>query len=260
MERARRHLDGIDRFGPERPVSALTFFEFGAGWDLAGPLSYWCAGVDRQIVVDLAPCSRLELVNASLAAFATNHRAIEEAMGRPIRPVTGGAVTSIEELALRFGIRYVAPVDARHTPFDTGSFDVITSTDTLEHVPAEDLPAILVECRRLLAPDGVMSHLVDLMDHYRYVDDRITVSNFLRFSDRAWGWLNSPLEHQNRLRRPAYSAMVQRAGFVVRDEEVRPPSEADVERLRRMRLADGFREMDLYDVGCRSVKLVSTPR
>lgn len=256
---ARRHLEGIERFGPEKPLSSLEFYEFGAGWDLVVPLALWSAGVEHQTVVDLTPHVRLELLDASLEKFSRHRAAIEEALGRPTRPVPGSGF-GIGELERVFGIRYLAPIDARRTPFPSGTFDVITTSDTLEHVPVGDLPAIVAECRRLLTDEGVMSHLVDLMDHYRYVDDRITVYNFLRFPDAVWRVLDSPIEHQNRLRLPAYRQLVQEGGFVLHDEEVRGPDQRDLERLRSVPLAPRFRRMDPRDVGAKSVKLVATVR
>ena len=48
----------------------------------------------------------------------------------------GGPIASLEELEARFGIRYLAPRDARATALPAGSVDFVSSTSTLEHVPA----------------------------------------------------------------------------------------------------------------------------
>ena len=47
-------------------------------------------------------------------------------------------------------------VDGLPTPFAPASFDVITCTETLEHVPDELLPAIVDETYRLLKPGGIV--------------------------------------------------------------------------------------------------------
>jgi SAM-dependent methyltransferase len=49
--------------------------------------------------------------------------------------------------------------DAARTGFASGSFDLIVSNIMFHETSAEHLPAILRECRRLLAPGGVMFHL-----------------------------------------------------------------------------------------------------
>src|SRR5690242_5355407 len=101
LARARQHLDA---FG--RPVEDAVFYEFGAGWDLAIPLSYASLGVERQVVVDIRPSARVELVNETIGLLE---------LGEP--------VSSLAELQDRFGITYLAPRDARATGLDAGSID-----------------------------------------------------------------------------------------------------------------------------------------
>src|SRR5213078_3194941 len=103
LARARQHLEA---FG--RPVEDAVFYEFGAGWDLAIPLSYAALGVRRQVLVDIRPSARGEL----------------------------------EE---RFGIAYLAPRDARATGLESESIDFVTSTDVCEHIPEGDLGQIFRE-------------------------------------------------------------------------------------------------------------------
>ena len=55
LARARQHLEA---FG--RPGEDAVFYEFGAGWDLAIPLSYAALGVRRQVLVDIRPSARVE--------------------------------------------------------------------------------------------------------------------------------------------------------------------------------------------------------
>ena len=65
--RAVNHLAAYEEHGPNLPVAEATFFEFGAGWDLAIPLSYALLGITRQIVIDIRPSARIELVNETMA-------------------------------------------------------------------------------------------------------------------------------------------------------------------------------------------------
>ena len=52
----------------------------------------------------------------------------------------------------------VAPYDGKHIPFPDKSFDVIFSSNVLEHV--SDLPYLQVEIKRVLRPDGICIHLM----------------------------------------------------------------------------------------------------
>jgi SAM-dependent methyltransferase len=224
LARARQHLEA---FG--RPVEDAVFYEFGAGWDLAIPLSYAALGVPQQVVVDIRPSARVELVNETLAL-------LERELGS-----LGGPVSSLAELEERFGITYLAPRDARATGLDADSIDFITSTDVCEHIPEADLAQIFRECKRLLRPGGTISCRIDLQDHYAYFDPSLSRYHFLRFSDRAWGLVNSPLHFQNRLREPDYRRLVEAAGFEIVSWTPSGPSDEGLAELEAMELAPRFR-------------------
>jgi len=224
LARARQHLEA---FG--RPADDAVFYEFGAGWDLAIPLSYAALGVGRQVLVDIRPSARAELVNETITL-------LERELGS-----LGGPVSSLSELEERFGITYLAPRDARATGLESGSIDFVTSTDVCEHIPEEDLAQIFHECRRLLRPGGAISCRIDLQDHYAYFDPSLSRYHFLRFSDRAWGLVNSPLHFQNRLREPDYRRLVEEAGLEVVSWTPSGPSEEGLAELEAMELAPRFR-------------------
>ena len=247
FRRAVKHLAAFEEHGPKRPLAETVFYEFGAGWDLAVPLSLWALGVDRQVLVDLRPHVRVELVNVTI------ERLRRMSTERPLRE-PGGPIASLEELEPRFGIRYLAPRDARATELPAASVDVVTSTSTLEHIPEEDLVPLLAECRRLLGPDGVLSSRIDLSDHYSHFDRSLSPYNFLRYSDRTWALLNSSLLHQNRLRRPDYVSALERAGFtVVAEKPWRPRAELPND------LAPRFRSYEPEDLAVIGLRIVAIP-
>ena len=257
FERAVAHLRAYDEHGPGKPLSDATLYEFGAGWDLAVPLSYWSLGVDRQLLVDIHANLKLDLVNGTIERLRRLGPELGAAAGREVR--VPGRVGSAGELADRLGISYVAPRDARATGFEAGSIDLVTSTNTLEHIPARDLPPILRECRRLLRPDGVMSSRIDLSDHYSHADGSLTPWNFLRYSDARWRWLNSSLLYQNRLRRPDYLGAFAEAGLVVVEEVASRPDDAGLAELARLDLAERFEGYALADLAVTALVLVARP-
>jgi SAM-dependent methyltransferase len=224
LARARQHLEA---FG--RPAQDAVLYEFGAGWDLAIPLSYAALGVDRQVLVDIRPSARVELVNEAIPLLE-----------REVGPL-GGPVSSLRELEERFGISYLAPRDARATGLDAESIDFVTSTDVCEHIPEDDLALIFRECRRLLRPGGAISCRIDLQDHYSYFDPGLSRYHFLRFSDRAWRIVNSPLHFQNRLREPDYRRLVEEAGLEIVSWTPSGPSEEGLAELEAMELAPRYR-------------------
>ena len=256
FSRALQHLGAYEEHGPGAPREEAVFYEFGAGWDLAIPVAFATLGVGRQVLVDIRPSVRLELVNDSLAALERLRPELEAEAGRELRAF-GGALDSLDELGPRLGIRYLAPCDARDTGLDEASIDFVSSTDTCEHIPGEDLAAIFRECRRLLRPGGAFSCRIDLQDHYAYFDRGLSRYNFLRFSDRSWRLVNSPLHHQNRLRSPDYLRLVRHAGLELVSETPSGPSAEGLAELSGLPLAERFRGYTPEELGVTILSFVA---
>jgi Methyltransferase domain len=234
-----RHIRSVAEHGT-RPVEECRAYEFGAGWDLIGPLSLWMLGISEQVLVDIEAHVRFELVNHSIEELASHHAELEERSGRSLRAMEPRPVSSLDDLKARFGIDYRAPCDARKTGLDAHSFDMISSTFTLEHIPRDDIAAILLESARLLADGAIISSSIDMQDHYSFDDKRISSYNFLRYSDRRWRVINSSLHYQNRLRARDYRELFEGAGLVTIDETLYLPAEEHREHLRTLELAPRF--------------------
>jgi len=256
FSRAVQHLRAYEEQGPGVLPAEATFYEFGAGWDLAIPLAYGLLGVGKQVLVDIRPSARVELVNDSLASFQRLNAELKEIAGHELRS-PGGPISRLEELEERFGIRYLAPCDARDTGLPAESIDFVSSTDTCEHIPGSELAEIFRECHRLLRPGGAFSCRIDLQDHYAYFDGSLSKYNFLRYPDRAWSLVNSPLHHQNRLRSPEYLQLVRDAGFELVVEQPSGPSEAGLKELESLPLAPRFRKFPPEELGVTVLSFVA---
>ena len=254
--RAQQHLRAYDEHGPGTRAADAVFYEFGAGWDLAIPLSYAALGVGRQVLVDIRPSVRVELVNDSLMAFERLWGELEAEADGKVRHL-GGPIGSPAELESRFGITYLAPRDARATGLPFESVDFVSSTDTCEHIPEDELPEIFRECFRLLRPGGAFSCRIDLQDHYSYFDRSLSRYHFLRYSDRAWNVVNSPLHHQNRLRSPDYLRLVREAGFELVAERASGPSDEGLAELETLPLAPRFQTYTPPELGVTILSFVA---
>ena len=253
-----RHLQAWQRHRPSIPFEQARLYEFGAGWDLTTPLIFYGLGATQQTLVDIRLNLRFEDVDHSISQYERHRGALEQQSGRPLRDLGSGAVRSIDDLQRRFGIVYLAPCDARNTGLPEKSFDLVSSTNTLEHIPGPDIAAILSEARRLLSADGIVSGLVDMQDHYSYFDPSVSAFNFFRFSDRTWAAVNSSLHYQNRLRVPDYRDLIQRAGLELVEEQTWGPTAADLDTIRAMRLASRFaKRYSVDDLATRAVHIIS---
>lgn len=245
---ARRHVAALDRHG-SAPRSTARLYEFGAGWDLAIPLLHYALGVNHQVLVDIRPLAREELVFDIARRLHPDVHGLQRDL-----PAPRGRLSSYLE---RLGIDYRAPADARAVGLPGASFDCITSSNTLEHVPRHDLPSILKECARLLAAGGVCSFHVDYSDHYSHFDGSISPFNFLQFEEAAWRRFNPPLHHQNRLRHPDYLRLFQEASFVrVHEERIEISSDRAV--VQALPLATAFRSIQAEDLAVRGAHIVLT--
>jgi SAM-dependent methyltransferase len=253
VEHAVNHFKKIQQRNSD--IGTLRGYEFGAGWDLIIPLAYYCFGINDQTVIDIRPNLRMELVNDAIRRLIEYAGEIEALLGRTIRALESEPIRSHRDLE-RFGIKYLAPCDARSTSLPYAHFDFITSTYTLEHIPKEDIILIMRECARILKPGGIVSSLVDMQDHYALFDVDLSVYNYLRFPAWKWALVNSDIHYQNRLRYSDYLKIVQDEGFCVLDEWVDRPTEDNLRELRAQRLAPEFLGYAEHDLAAKRLGLV----
>jgi SAM-dependent methyltransferase len=111
--------------------------------------------------------------------------------------------------------------DARKLDLKDGSADFICSNNTLEHIPHGILEDILKEFGRILKPGAIMSHFIDMSDHFAHFDQRITIYNFLKFSNKKWAIIDNRIQPQNRLRFKDYLRLYHRADHALLHQETR---------------------------------------
>jgi Methyltransferase domain len=190
------HIENFRRLTP-----GGIALEFGAGRNLLAPLLLSHAGAARVYAFDLTRLATLEQINNVISQLRTQ------------LPGEWPMVSSFEELTRIYRIEYRAPGDARHTGLADGSVDFVYSTSTLEHIPADAIRTILVECKRVLSARGVMSFIIDYHDHYGTADTGITRWNFYRYDSRSWRKYNPSNHYQNRLRHLDHASAFARLGL-----------------------------------------------
>jgi hypothetical protein len=105
----------------------------------------------------------------------------------------------------------------------------------------EDVPAALLECRRLMRPGAIATAHVDYTDHYAHSDSQRSVYDFLRHEEWSWALLNPPFHYQNRLRHSDYVALVRDAGFEIVDLQCDGGDDRDCETVSALPLSSRFR-------------------
>src|SRR5688572_10109124 len=252
---AKRHIEALRRHYIGNLASA-AFYEFGAGWELTIPLAFYALGVQHQTVVDIRNLLRPELVNHTIERYKAlaDDPEFVKTPNRHLGRQKGELQALLKE---SYGIDYRAPCDARMTNLESGSIDCITSTTAMEHIPTHDIRSILRECHRLLRDGGIMSHLIDYLDHYSYFDNGISNYNYLKFSDSAWALFNSGLHYQNRLRHRDHVELCRLAGFEIVEEQCRQATDAEMQGLARIHLAKRFTQYSPQDLAVRYALIVA---
>lgn len=240
----KRHLDTFRRVSGAD--GAIDVLELGTGWFPVVPVALALGGARYVYTIDRQSLLRREQVLAVLEAC---RRQLERGVVTLDSPAAERKLAdllanrdalSCSELLTELGIRALVG-DAREVPLPSASVDLFVSNTTLEHIPGEVIAGILTEFRRLASARAVMSHLIDMGDHYAQFDRSITVYNFLKYSDRQWRPFNNTLQYQNRLRLSDHRALHRNAGWEVVEED---NSSLPVEVLRRVKLAERFRVYD----------------
>lgn len=259
IEWSAMHLDALRRLGRAEP--GFHAVELGSGWYPIVPLCYFLAGADRVTMCDLEDLGRPELAVQAVDALVEAHgRGELDGLG----PIDADRVDRLA--AMRDRIAEVGHVDAlasiglHVTPGDARDLivprppDLISSNTVFEHIPPEVLVGILERFGRISTTGSVMSHLIDLCDHYAYIDPGVSIYHFLRYSDRAWRLIDNQVQPMNRLRASEYLTLYERAGVPVTEEHLR---DCDPLALVGQPLAPRFMAMDPADVACNASHLVT---
>ena len=116
------------------------------------------------------------------------------------------------------------------------SVDLIFSQAVLEHVRRKEFTETIREIRRILKPDGVSTHVIDLKDHLQ------SSLNNLRFNEKFWEspFVSNSGFYTNRLRFNDLVEIFAASGFQV---EVISKSEWKNVPLKRQALAGKFRDL-----------------
>lgn len=223
------------------PREDFSVFEIGTGWFPIIPIGMFLCGAREIWSMDIRRLLRRDTLDAVTECFLETERLgeLEEALPRRQRE-------RVEELArLHSGNPGLSPIefleqlnvhamlgDASRTGLPDGSADLVFSHFVMEHLSPAFLPKGLAEWRRLCSSDSLMCHHIGIHDQFASFDSSITPFNYLKYSRRAWRWLDSPMISQSRLRVSDYREAISRAGFRILEEENTLGAEEDLERIK----------------------------
>ncbi len=247
-----RHLDHHRRFGA-RPLAETTVVEVGTGFAPTLPIGLHLAGAQAVHTYDIARLTTTARTVAVLTDIvsAADTGALERECPwvlperlTHVRALTADPPLDLDALLAAMDITYHVG-DATRSGLAAGSAGLFVTNNVFEHVPAAAIAALLGEAHRTGSPEALISHHIDLRDHYAKFDRGVGVYNSLRFSSRQWRYLNSRMEPQNRLRHSDYVALIGAAGFELLADDSRAGSDAQFAAVRPAAEFRRYREDDL---------------
>lgn len=216
-----RHLQAWQSFH-DSPVPPDSF-ELGAGWYPIVPTGMYLCGVPQQVSTDLHPLLTIKAIQ-ELDHWLLRWQQSGKLQGllpqwqedrwQTYRQLMARPGFTLAEWQQQLNIRYLTG-DARQLPLPGHSVSLVHSNNTFEHIPASTLLDLLQEMKRLCKPSGVMSHYIDMADHYSYGDPKLSPFHFLRFTEKQWHWIENRLQSQNRLRINQYRTLYEQVGIPI---------------------------------------------
>ncbi|MQA06792.1 MAG: hypothetical protein GEV07_30220 [Streptosporangiales bacterium] len=225
-ERTQAHAQGWLKHGRSRHPDDERFVavEIGTGWFPVTSVGLVLCGAERVRTYDVKALADRPSVLAVMSSF---DRLIRDGVIDPPSQVGRERLElALSEPEGRPGHELLAllGVDVHiRDPRDTGlpdrGVDLVVSTSKLEHISPGPMRWLLHEIERITAVGGIMSHVIDMADHYAQLDDTINRFNFLRYGKRRWKLLyNNQLHFQNRLRVNDYRKMFEDLAWEIVDE------------------------------------------
>lgn len=235
---ARDHLKAFaDHTQHERPGTCL---ELGTGWYPIVPISFFLIGVDKTYSVDISFLTSKERIQTTLEKFmaALNDNILGDYLQAntqrlaQLRSIYKNIDTmSLDHLLKALNIEYLLQ-DARQLSLADESIDLVNSNNTFEHIYPDILQPILKEFGRVVKKkDGIMSHFIDMSDHFAHFDQSINIYNFLQFSDQQWSRIDNSIQPQSRLRIDDYKEMYKALDIPITWEDFRPGRMEELETI-----------------------------
>jgi hypothetical protein len=249
---AKEHLISYRKYSDKTiPNSCL---ELGTGWYPIVPIGFFLSGVDKIYSVDISFLTSKNRLKTTLQKFVkcsdsgllSNYINIVPDRLETIRRLLYACdEISFNGLLQNLNMTYLIE-DARKLSLPDNSIDLVNSNNTFEHIPPDILIPILEEFKRVVKKEGgVMSHFIDMSDHFAHLDKSISIFNFLQFSDKQWKWIDNSIQSQNRMRIYDYKKIYSDLNIPISSESFR---EGDLNELKSILLADKFSNKKMEDI------------
>tara|TARA_B100001093_G_scaffold519881_1_gene611086 strand:- start:1909 stop:2748 length:840 start_codon:yes stop_codon:yes gene_type:complete len=185
-------------------MKSPSIIEFGAGKNLSQNI-FLSNFFSKQTLVDLNTMIDFQLVNSAIEKIANLDKSFKNIK-----------IKNLSDLSKYYNIEYIAPLNLITTKnFNSDQFDGCISTNTLEHIPNDQLYEIFYKLKIIIKNEGIVSAVIDYSDHYSHTDRQIGPLNFLQYSTNEFKKYNHNNHFQNRMRHNDYKKIFQELGYEI---------------------------------------------
>lgn len=256
------HLEHYTQMTGKANLRGISCLELGTGWYPIIPIGYFLKGADRVYSVDISShlttptlLRCLTEIDRHQDRFLAGLGQIDQERWQTLQELRQNASPTDDLMSLCQQLNFTPMVqDARTLDLPDPRIALISSNNTYEHIYPQVLGGIIQQLWKLTAPRGVMSHFIDLSDHFAHMDSSIDIYNFLRFTEGQWARIDNAIQPQNRWRMPQYRRLYDKLGIPFREEKIRPGNLAQVKDTP---LAAPFTEMPEEEVAISHGYMVS---
>jgi len=234
----------FSRVGPLAKEPGFTALELGPGDTLFSAMIAKAHGAAMTFLVDVGP-----FAIPGIEPYRQMAKALEE---KGLSLPGHRQWQSLDDVLACCQARYLTRGLESLQCVPDGSVDFIWSQAVLEHIRLGQFWETMRQVRRVLSPQGVCSHRVDLQDHLG------GGLNNLRFPEKFWEarWMARSGFYTNRIRFSRMLDLFQQAGFFV---EVVGAQRWDALPLPRTKMAREFRDLPEQDLRVSGFDVLLTP-
>jgi SAM-dependent methyltransferase len=225
--------------------TSLTGLEMGPGDSVGSAVAAKAAGFSAFYLVDAG-----NYANRNVETYKEMSRICSKEGSEP--PDIEHASSFDDVLAASDAI-YLTNGLQSYREVPTASIDLVFSQAVLEHVRRNEFAQIATEMRRILKPNGVDSHQVDLRDHLGGALDNMRIGSALWETE----WMARSGFYTNRIRFSEMCQMFEYAGFDVKVASVVRWNEVPISVKN---LAPEFQHLDQDDLLVSSFHVLLRPK
>ena len=258
---AKEHIHYYQKItGNSFPNSSL---EIGTGWYPVVPISLFLIGSETIYSVDIKMLTSKERIVTTLKKFIECYELGKLTDFIEYIPERFEVIQSILADLEKYDLAQILQLlkinylieDARKLSLADNSIDLVNSNNTFEHIYPEILIPILKEFKRIVKkPNGVMSHFIDMSDHFAHFDKSINIYNFLQFSDKQWKWIDNSIQPQSRIRIYDYKKIYEDLNIPISELSLRA---GNINDLKSVTLDSSFSNKSMEEIAVSHCHFVS---